>query len=39
MAVLTPVGYRTMQRWQGDSSRLQNKLYDREMVWYEVVKI
>ena len=39
MVVLTPVGYRTMRRWQGDGSRVQNKFYDSEMVWYGVVKI
>ena len=39
MAGLNPVGYRTLQYWQGASARSQKVFYHREMVWYEVLKI
>ena len=39
MAGLNPVGYRTLQYWQGASARSQKVFYQREMVWYEVLKI
>ena len=32
MAGLNPVGYRTLQYWQGASARSQNVFYHREMV-------
>ena len=39
MAGLNPVGYRTLQYWQGASARSQKVFCHREMVWYEVLKI
>ena len=39
MAGLNPVGYRTLQYWQGAGTRSQKVFYHREMVWYDVLKI
>ena len=39
VAVLAPVGCRTMRRWRGDGSGLQNGLCDGEVVWCGLVKM